>query len=231
MGGKHRLGKRIANVLLAARGAHTSYLEPFVGAGGVLRHVAPHFDMVVASDLHKDLILLWQALQSGWVPPDALSFDEYQELRQADPSALRAFAGYGLSYGGKWFGGYAREYRPSDDYCGAARRGLLHKIASAAHVDFRHCDYREWHPNEKVLIYCDPPYRGTTRSSATRESFDTSAFWACMRKWASHGATVFVSEYGAPDEPGIELAHSADLRTCLNENDGWLTERLYRVWP
>lgn len=233
MGGKARQGKRIADVLLAARGDHTAYLEPFVGAGGVLRHVAPHFGMAVASDAHEDLILMWKALQSGWVPPETLSRGEYGALRNAKPSALRAFAGYGMSYGGKWFRGYASSYDyicdAPRDHCGEARRGLLKKINTTQHVIFRHCDYRDWRPNEKVLIYCDPPYAGTQSFLANGTSpFDTGEFWSYMQKWAALGATVFVTEYDVPVGVNAELICDFERHVSLN-NHNWSVERLYRV--
>ena len=48
------------------------------------------------------------------------------------------------------------------------------------------------------LIYCDPPYKGTTRYATG--SFDHDKFWQWCRDMSDSGHIVFVSEYNAPDD-------------------------------
>jgi DNA adenine methylase len=58
-------------------------------------------------------------------------------------------------------------------------------------------DYRELNP-EGYIIYCDPPYEGTTQySKKLVGDFDTNEFWSIMRKWSNNNK-VFISEYNAP---------------------------------
>ena len=47
----------------------------------------------------------------------------------------------------------------------------------------------------RSLIYCDPPYAGTTDY---KTKFDHSVFWQWCREKVKEGHTVFVSEYNAP---------------------------------
>jgi DNA adenine methylase len=197
MGGKGRIAKRVAQVILAHRGGRPHYLEPFLGGAFVFPLVAPHFAKALGSDVNPDLIELWKAARDGWVPPDTLSREQYQDLRHAGPSALRAFAGYGCSFGGKWFGGYATNAR-GDDFCGAAKRGVSRKAAGMRGARIELADYRRWAPGPDAVVYCDPPYAGTTGYDAT-DGWDAAEFWIIMEKWARGGAAVLVSEYAAPD--------------------------------
>lgn len=48
------------------------------------------------------------------------------------------------------------------------------------------------------IIYCDPPYAGTTKYAAG--GFDHATFWQWCRDKVSEGHQVFVSEYNAPDD-------------------------------
>src|SRR3954463_779951 len=109
MGGKERVSTDIAEVLAHFGQSCDRYVEPFTGGGSVLYRVAPMYDDVLAADIHTDLILMWKAVQNGWVPPAAISREEYTAIKSESPSALRGFVGFGCSFGGKWFGGYASD--------------------------------------------------------------------------------------------------------------------------
>ena len=222
-GGKHR----IAQALIAAMapiGQH--YVEPFVGGASVIFGVvAPSRS---ASDANGDLIAMWQALQGGWEPPSVLSETEYAALK--DPAtknkALRAFAGFGCSFAGKWFGGYARG-AAGRNYASGARNGLLKKIKKLQDVSFTACDYHRADYRPGCTVYCDPPYSGTTQYGAV-EAFNWPDFWAFMAGLAETGARVFVSEYAAPVDwlPVLELPVKTDIRTSANGKEARL-EKLF----
>lgn len=205
-GGKARQAQAIGKVLKAID--RPNYVEPFVGGAWVLKEVASHFDKVTASDLHLDLVLLYQALQDGWEPPSELSEPEYQALKIAEPSPLRAFAGYGCSFGGKWFGGYARGH--TSPATGA--RSLMRKAALLGPVLFQHCDYGEQVPDAQAAVYCDPPYRNRTRLTQV-PPFDHDRFWRTMNAWVDDGAIVLISEETAA--PGWIPVLSPGRDTCL----------------
>lgn len=235
MGGKGRLAGRLSDFLIKRHPDATRYLEPFVGAGFMLERMAPEFETVRAGELNEDLVLLWAALRSGWEPPAALSREEYRALRDAPPSALRAFAGFGCSFGGKWFGGYAaNKVRPTgklDDYAGAARRGLIRKAQAIGQVEVARSDYRDWEPVPGEVVYCDPPYAGTTAYGGM-DAFDATIFWKTMTTWAAVGAHVYVSEYTAPEDVA-DVAWQASAASSLRRDDNAtrVTEKLFRVKP
>lgn len=159
VGGKSRIAGQIVQRVLENTESREVYYEPFVGGGSVLTRMVPHFKRTVAADSSEDLILMWRALQEGWRPPEALDEEEYRELRNAEPSALRGFAGYGCSFGGKWFGGFARAGAgyPRNPQSESYRAVVKDAEAIDGHeVVFVHADYRQFDPPEGAVVYCDP---------------------------------------------------------------------------
>ncbi len=190
MGGKAKIGPKIARYLEEIRRPGQLYVEPFVGAANIVacmtgvRHVY---------DAHPDLIMMWRALQTGWRPPDHVTEDMHRALRKAEPSAIRAFVGFGCSFGGKFFGGFARATEGTN-YARAAMRSLDRKLATLDGVIFRQAFFHELTPSDS-LVYCDPPYEGTAGFSVGK--FDHMLFWETMREWSKCN-TVIISEKSAP---------------------------------
>lgn len=203
LGGKTRLAKHIAEAILNDTDSRQTYIEPMVGGGSVLCAMAPHFENAFAGDIHEDLILLYQALQEGWVPPTEVSEELYRDLKHAEPSALRGFVGFGCSFGGKWFGGRATGGFRSDgfprNHVAESRANLLKSVFNLRGVEYRCGGYQRWPIRAGYVVYLDPPYAGTTGYSGT-ETFDHEAFWSTARKWRDMGAHVYVSELDAPDD-------------------------------
>jgi len=199
LGGKKNLAKQIGAVIrnTADRLAKRTYLEPFVGGGSVLADVCQSFDVCLAGDTSVDLILLWQALLQGWQPPSSMSEVEYQELRKTEPSAMRGFAGFPCSFGGKWFGGLARG--GGRNHVDEGRRGCLRKAESLAgrQITFECRSYDEWSIDEDTIVYCDIPYVGT---EMYQSEFDAPAFWQWATKMSNVGIPTLVSELSAPPD-------------------------------
>lgn len=205
LGGKTRLAKEICAAILNDTDARDTYIEPFIGGGSVFAEMNQHFDIVRGGDAQEDLALLWRGLISGsFTPPEELTEDEWRDLRDSLPSALRGFAGYGCSFGGRFFEGYARN-KMGTNYAAQSARSLrkdLAKITPGKTAVFE-SDYRDWNPGRGDVVYCDPPYRHTKHYVSKRsglEHFDHDEFWEVMREWRSRGVLVYVSEFSAPDD-------------------------------
>lgn len=217
LGGKARIGKQIAEVIQQFNPVH--YHEPFCGMFAVGKHVK--CQKRTAGDINLDLILLLQAIQQGWVPPN-VSEKLYIALRSDISSPLRGFAGFGLSFAGKFFGGYARD-AAGTDYGAMACRALLKLAPMIQGVEFR------WEKYQNIgadVIYCDPPYGSTTGYSCGR--FDTARFWDWVRD-TSKGAVVLVSEYTAP--PDFTVVWEKPYLTQMRGKEGNFqrTEKLFRL--
>jgi DNA adenine methylase len=225
MGGKARIARRLEAEIRIRSAGRTAFIEPFLGGAHVLPLLRDGFSYRGAGEVHEDLALLWQEARDGWVPPEAVSRELYASLRHAPPSALRGFVGYGCSFGGKWFGGYASNAR-GDDFCGAARRGVLRKAAGLEGSLIHQRDYREWTPDASTVVYCDPPYAGTTPYTGA-PGWQPLAFWGVMEKWVAAGAIVLVSEYTAPE--GWDTALEFPVKVSLRKDSNTLTatEKLF----
>lgn len=231
MGGKARIAKALSEAMLSLTPNRSTYLEPFVGGGWMFEKMAPNFVSANCGDVQPDIVLMWQAVAEGWVPPDEMSKERWIELKSESPSPDRAFAGFGCSFGGKWFGGYARPTRPGRNYAGAASRNIERKRDAfrRAHIMERSYDQWAWLAELGAVVYCDPPYAGTTAYNGTG-AWDASQFWADMDQW-SLTSTVFVSEYAAP--PSWECVWEKQVQAALKRTDKsqMVTERLFMKGP
>lgn len=112
-----------------------------------------------------------------------------------DPTdPLTGFMGFGYSFGGKFFGGYANPEREGS-HTGDASKTIKAKLAKCRGVTFFNASYVEIDPTG--LVYCDPPYADTEPYAGT-VPFDSAAFWGRAQHWARSGCVVLVSEYKAP---------------------------------
>ncbi len=198
------------------------YWEPFCGGCSIM--IGIKAKTRIASDSHHDLILLWKALQEGFVPPVIVDEEQYRKLRLGPPSALRGFVGFAGSFAGKWFGGYAREkgYR---NYFLAGKQSLGRKLPLLSGVHFVRTDYKSADIRADV-IYCDPPYQGMTGYKGT-EPFNHEKFWNWVRE-QSLKSIVLVSSYEAPSDFKIVWAIQAKLSVHTTKVGKNCVERVFR---
>ena len=224
MGGKSRISKQIAKILNSAIDKNTPFVSLFCGSCAIESKVQA--DVKILNDKNTYLIAMWQALQNGWMPPDVVTKEEYYRVKanMDENPALTGFVGFGCSFGGKWWGGYAKDKR-GDDYCGQAKRGLLRNYAGNAKstlakdmsglqsATFTCLDYHDVEIPDGAVVYCDPPYANTT--GYTVGQFDTNEFWHYMRQ-LSKRCDVYISEESAPDD--FECVWSQELTRTLDFN-------------
>lgn len=201
LGGKSRLAKEIAAHLDAlAKPIGAQIEDRFCGALSVAAAIKHR--PLICSDANAALICTLRHVQDGWEPPLNLSEEEYRKLKERnDPSdPLTAFAAAGCSFGGKWWGGYARQTKGLN-YAACASRSLIRKIRKPASFEILCRDYREdlfKKTRRPRVVYFDPPYRDSVGYPAVG-AFDHDEFWTLARSLADAGVTVRVSEYTAPD--------------------------------
>ena len=178
---------------------------------------------------------MWKALQKGWVPPDFVSEETYKDIREnrdKHPPALVGFVGFGCSYSGKWFGGYAR----GNDSKGVARnytleskKNVMRQVPKLDGVLFVEGSFDQivFLP-ENSIVYCDPPYEGTTKY---KDKLDHRKFWQWCREMAVLGHMVFISEYNAPDD--FQCVWEKKVNNTLTKDTGskQCIERLFIYVP
>ena len=195
--------------------------------GSVLCAMAPHFETALAGDVHEDLILMYQALQQGWVPPEDISEKQYQDIKRSEPSALRGFVGFGCSFGGRWFEGYARG--GGANYAAQSKRNVMAQRKSFGNVHFERKDYTSWSVSTGDVVYLDPPYAGTKFYSGTAK-LDYDQLWGTARMWRDQGAHVYVSEFTAPNDWTAiwEKERKVGVGTQSNAQYSTRTDRLFK---
>jgi len=219
LGGKQRLGKHLSPTLHdiwnenRGHGELNGYLEPFCGSLGVFKHMTdlPGARTIVANDYHPDLIAMWQAVQDDTIVyPESISEAEYNAAKELpSPSAHKAFVGFGMSFGGRFFGAYSQKYLgdKKEDFCKEMRNSLrrIAPLIKKKKVKFTNKRYQDIASPSKKLIYCDPPYQETKypikyrRGVKKYDTFDNDEFWDTVRKWSKDNI-VLVSETSAPSD-------------------------------
>jgi DNA adenine methylase len=217
MGSKNRHAREILPIILEGRKPGQWYVEPFVGGANIIDRVPGNR---IGSDAHPQLIALWQAVANGWLPPREISEQEYRAAnaeRRID--ALTGFIGFPCSYAAKWFGGYARGMSSDGsprNYADEAYRAIAKQAPHLLGVDFRCSSYADLKIPPQSIIYCDPPYAGTTKYASG--AFDHATFWRWCDAMMSEGHTIFVSEYTAPD--GWRCVWSKEVNNTLTKDTG-----------
>ena len=219
LGGKQRLGKHLSPYLHELWKENreklklNGYLEPFCGSLGVFKHMTDLQGATtgfIANDYHPDLIELWKEVQSGkFKYPTSISEQQYLEAKERpSPDAYKAFVGFGMSFGGRYFGAYSQKYLggKKEDFCKEMVNSLKRTapLIRKSSVKFTNKMYQSMKPRRK-FIYCDPPYADTNfpikyrRDVKHYDKFDNAEFWDIVRRWSQDNLVV-VSETTAPPD-------------------------------
>ncbi len=244
MGGKYFLAKDIVNTIqqYVNPSMVDGYLEPFCGALSVLQKINQLGYDCIASDYHPDLIQLWKEIRDDtFIPPTEITEDIYHTIKTYDsPNALKAFVGFGCSFGGKFFAGYADKYKNGkhENYLQEITNSMKKKKGKLDNVLFKCCSYDTWKPHNQ-LIYCDPPYQTTKfpikyRTDISKyDDFDNETFWNVMREWSKDNY-VFISETTAPDDfvkvwskSTHRSASQSDKTRYKSESESFVIESLF----
>ena len=215
-GGKARIAKHIVPILKQHREEGSVYVEPFVGGGSIFCSMdGPK----VGFDVVPELVELLEMVRDGWEPPENITRRQYELAKSGEISGhLRAFIGFGCSFGGKWFGGFAQS--KDRNYATNARNSLLKKapglngefaVKSFFDLDCSGC-----------LVYCDPPYEGTT-PPGSRCNFDSDKFWEHAQHLAQNNK-VFVSEQSVPE--GAKVVWESVVKTDMQSQNRKRHEKL-----
>lgn len=222
MGSKNRIAKHLLPIMLENRNGRT-WVEPFVGGANMIDKVE---GKRIGADFNEYLIAMWKELQNGWTPPDFVSEEDWRDVKEQMENKYEkhyiAFVRLGCSFGADWNGGYARNVRKdkhnaellnstTKSYCGQSKRNILKQLPNLKGVEFIHSSYQDLEIPLNSLIYCDPPYEGTTKY---KDDFNHVDFWEWCRTKAKQGHLVYVSEYNAPSD--FECVYSSEINNTLN---------------
>ena len=218
VGSKNRLSKEIAPIIQKCIDGNNIkiYFEPFVGGANMIDKIK--CEKRIGNDIHKELIALFKKLQEGWMPPEHISEEEYKKVQNNKteyPDYYVGYVGFQLSYGGKWFGGYRRDKIGKRNYSAEAYKNTMDQLPNLKDIKFINKDFRELSLDKirGYVIYCDIPYRGTTKYHTDEFPYEEFYSWV---KAASTYNTVLISEYDMPEE--FECIWSKEVKTLLDSN-------------
>ena len=229
MGSKARIAKHIAPIINeAVKKSNGMLFEPFCGGC----NITPHFaGRVFANDLNEDLISLFKDAISGRTFPEYVDIEMYKAAKNGDyDKALTAYIGFCASYNGRYFAGFVgngcTSYGKKRDYQKEAIKSFnrtVEALRGMPSLTLSSVPYTEMEIPENSVIYCDPPYDGTTQYK--NKGFNHDRFW----QWAemmSESNTVFVSEYSTRSDLFIPT-WSHDINSSLGRTSKRATEKLY----
>lgn len=234
IGSKRLLAKKIIPQMVLDLQRADTYIEPFIGGCNMIDKI--NHQKRIGNDINHYIIAMWQALQNGWLPPDEWTREQYHDLKSNPdkyPDEVVGFVGTGCSYSGDWFGGYANSLDARGNprnYCAESKRNVLKQIQTLNTVEFCSHDYSELYIPYNSLVYCDPPYKAVKYYNYCKEKFDSDIFWQWCLDVAKSGSIVYVSEYEAPEIPGIELVWEGETKVYANvDKVKTAVERLYKL--
>lgn len=221
MGSKNRLAKELVPIIQKYIDDNEieNYLEPFVGGCSIIEKIK--CKNRYGSDNHKYLIAFLNKIKEGWIPKEFYSELEYKKIKnniEKYPDYLVGYIGFCLSFGAKWFGGYAKSFKndkitprnhPKESFKNIKKQAPLLKD-----IIFNCCDFRDIKPIKNFVIYCDIPYKNTTKYSTSKD-FPYEEFYDWCKKMSKDNI-VLVSEYDMPDD--FECIWTKETTTQIDSN-------------
>jgi DNA adenine methylase len=228
MGSKNRIAKEILPIMLEKRENRT-WVEPFVGGANMIDKVQ---GKRIGADINPYLIDALIAIRDCVIdlPKNNKDFTEenYKELRKNDNYKYKGYAGFAFSYSGKWLGGWSRDGLNKRDYVNESYKNAINQSPLLQGVRLVNESYLDLQIPENSLIYCDPPYEGTTKyKDEFNHEFNHTEFWNWCRQKAKEGHVIFVSEYNAPND--FKCVWEKKIVSSLTKDTGSkvATERLF----
>ena len=222
IGSKNRLATELAPIIQSYIKPYTrGYLEPFVGGGNMIDKI--QCNNKIGCDIHKQLIGLLKYVQEfSNLLPNTITEETYKEVKNNKEKYKDWFlglVGFCASFSAKYFGGYARAVKSDGiterDMSNEAIRNLQKQAPNLQGIKFKNCSFLDI-PKDKIkgyVIYCDIPYRGTTKYKT--EEFPYEEFYQWVKDMSIHN-TVLVSEYNMPEE--FECIWSKETNVNFDSN-------------
>lgn len=227
MGSKNRIAKELIPIITKDLKPNQWYCEPFVGGANMIDKIEHPYKL--GADNNKYLIALLEAVQNGQELPEHITKDEYIAVKTNKdnyPDWYVGFVGFVCSFRAKFFGGYSGYYTTKT---GIQRNYIKERISNILKqnldgIKLVCSSYDALDIPANSIIYCDPPYNGTTKY---KESFDSDAFWQWCRDKAKEGHTVYVSEYNAPED--FKCIWKKQINSNLGGTSKTATEKLFTI--
>ena len=218
MGSKRRIAKDILPIILKDRKNGQYFYDLFCGGGNLLEKVDGNR---VANDNNEYLIELFKYMQTDNFNLPFVGEIEYKNIqnnKENYPKWLVGYVGFQLSFGAKFFGGYRRDKAGIRNYENEAQQNLKAQQNLIKDVEFVCGSYDKVKLEQNSIIYCDIPYKNSTKYN-TSKNFDYDKFYDWCIEKHKEGHKVFISEYGMPEDK-FECVWSKEISSSLTKDTG-----------
>lgn len=205
VGSKNKISKELAPIIQSyitkdIRG----YLEPFVGGANMIDKIK--CKKKIGCDIHEELIELLKYIQvKDNVLPQHISEEEWRKVKYNKKDYEKWYVGlvgFCASFSARYFQGYARGMKAdkitSRDMSNEAIRNIEKQRLNLSKIEFYNKSFLNL-PKDKIknyVIYCDIPYKGTTKYATT--SFPYEIFYKWCREMSENNI-ILISEYSMPE--------------------------------
>jgi DNA adenine methylase len=231
-GSKRRIAKDILPYMTKYLTGDNYFIDLFTGGGNLVS--ALNYQKIIANDLDSYVISTLKKLQesTSWLPCDnkQLTKEQYIEIQNSKdkfPKYLVGLVGYHLSYGGKWFGGYRADKTGIRDYINEGYKSALKQHKEIQNIQFTCKNYSDVSCGTGNVIYCDIPYRGTTKYKGV-DHFDYEKFYAWCKEQSKYNK-VFISEYNMPSYFRCVWKKEVKMTMKNDSNSDVTVEKLYTL--
>lgn len=237
-GSKNRLSKELSPIIQSYidRG-YECYVEPFVGGANMIDKISCQEKH--GYDTHKYLIALLKHMQEfgEHLNPkelsDNITREVYYDVKQNPnkyPDWYVGYVGFCCSYRAKWWGGYAKH-----NTGGGGRDGILSKTNNIIKQSKRltdimfDCQSFDELDLYNSVIYCDPPYKNTTKYKTNKFDYNKYYDWCIEMSKKYRNNVVLMSEYSMPEDR-FECVWEHPLRVNLNHKDKTQNVKLEKLF-
>ena len=218
MGSKRRIAKDIIPIMVKDRKEGQIFYDLFCGGCNLLDKVD---GFRIANDNNKYLIALLKEMQNDNFELPFIGEEKYKHIqknKELYPDWLVGYVGFNLSFGAKFFGGYRRDKAGIRNYENEAQQNLKAQQNLIKDVMFMCDDYFNIDIIDDSIIYCDIPYKDSTKYS-TSKNFDYDKFYDWCIKKHKQGHKIFISEYNMPEDR-FECVWQKEITSSLTKNTG-----------
>jgi len=235
LGSKNKIASDIIPIIQSYIDKNTDgFIDCFCGGANIIDKIL--CKNKIAIDIHPQLIaLLNYAKTNSDKIPDRITEDEYNKVknnRDDYDDWYVGLVGFCSSFGAKYFGGYARNYKGdnSGDWSASAIKTLKEQAKKFNDINFVCMDFRDIDITKinNYVVYCDIPYRDTTKYKT--KDFPYDEFYEFAKKLSKNN-TVIISEYNMPREFDViwekKVKTNIDNNISKNTQERTRTEKLF----